>query len=99
MPTIAHLRGVYGGRRAAALAGMPYSTLHYWAREGVVVPSISPERVRLWSWSDLLKLRAVKWLRENRQVGMSRVRDLLSEIDALGLAQEPMQRVVLVSSS
>jgi uncharacterized protein (DUF433 family)/DNA-binding transcriptional MerR regulator len=90
-------RGVYDGHRTAALAGVPYSTLHYWAREGIVVPSISPERVRLWSWTDLLKLRAVTWLRKEQHIGMQRVTQLLDEIDELELEDEPLQHVVLVS--
>ncbi len=92
------IRGVYDGHRTAALAGVPYSTLHYWAREGIVVPSISPDRIRLWSWTDLLKLRAVTWLRKQRHVGMARVRALLDEIEAAGLSEIPLQRLVLVSS-
>lgn len=91
-------RGVYDGHRTAALAGAPYSTLHSWAREGIVVPSISPDRVRLWSWTDLLKLRAVTWLRKQGHVGMPRVRALLDEIERAGLSGVPLQRLVLVSS-
>jgi uncharacterized protein (DUF433 family) len=92
------LRGVYDGHRAAALSGVPYSTLQYWARERVVVPSISPERVRLWSWSDLLKLRAVTWLRKRGHMGMQRVLALVGEIDQLGLADVPLKDLVLVSA-
>jgi len=91
------MRGVYDGHRTAALSGVPYSTVQYWARERVVVPSISPDRVRLWSWSDLLKLRAVTWLRKRAHMGMPRVLDLLREIDRLGLTDVPLQDVVLVS--
>ena len=56
--------GVYGARRAAALSGVPFSTVHDWARKGVVVPSVSIVRTKLWSYSDLLALRAVSWLRK-----------------------------------
>jgi uncharacterized protein (DUF433 family)/DNA-binding transcriptional MerR regulator len=96
-PTAPPRRGVYDAHRTAALAGIPYSTLQYWAREGIVVPSISPDRVRLWSWSDLLKLRAVTWLRKQQHVSMPRVVELLGEIDELGLGAVPLQRLVLVS--
>ena len=92
------LRGVYDARRASALSGVPYSTLQYWARERVIVPSISPDRVRLWSWADLLKLRAITWLRKDRHVGMKRVLALLGDIDKVGLSAVPLQRIVLVSS-
>lgn len=53
----------YTADRAAALAGVPQSTVHYWARTGLMVPSVSAERVKLWSFSDLMSLRTVEWLR------------------------------------
>ncbi len=56
----------YTADRAAALAGVPQSTLHYWAREGILTPSVSPERVKLWSFADLMSLRAVEWLRRTK---------------------------------
>jgi len=89
--------GVYDGHRAAALAGVPYSTLQYWAREGVVTPSISPERVRLWAWLDLVKLRAVTCLRKQWGVTMPKVRDALTFIEAEGLGHLPLDQVLLVS--
>lgn len=65
-------RGVYDAARAAALAGVPKTTLHYWARTGLYPPSISPgPRVRLWSWADLLALRAIDWLRRKERTGSS----------------------------
>jgi len=39
--------GVYTAERAAALSGVPKSTIHYWAREGVLAPSVSAEKVKL----------------------------------------------------
>lgn len=91
------LLGVYDGHRAAALSGVPYRTLQHWAREGVVVPSISPERVRLWSWLDLLKLRAVTCLRKDWGVSMPKVRGALAFIDAEDLEHLPLDQVLLVS--
>ena len=41
----------------------PQSTVYDWARKGLVVPSISPEREKLWSYVDLMALRIVAWLR------------------------------------
>ncbi len=60
-------RGAYTAERAAALSGVPKSTVHYWARQGILVPSVSPVRVRLWSYSDLLALRTIYWLRQTKQ--------------------------------
>lgn len=58
--------GAYTADRAAALSGVPRSTVHYWARHEILVPSVSRERVRLWSYSDLFALRTVYWLRARK---------------------------------
>ena len=47
--------GAYNAERAAALSGVPKSTVHYWARHGHLVPSVAT-RPRLWSFTDLLAL-------------------------------------------
>lgn len=62
------LRGAYPAERASALSGVPMSTIHYWARHDVLVPSISPERIKLWSYSDLMGLRTIYWLRQTKMV-------------------------------
>jgi MerR HTH family regulatory protein len=59
-------RGAYTADRAAALSGVPKSTVHYWARREILVPSISPERVKLWSYPDLMGLRIIYWLRHEK---------------------------------
>ncbi len=56
----------YPGKRAAEIAGITYRQLDYWARTGLVGPSLaratgSGSR-RLYSYRDLLELRAVKSL-------------------------------------
>jgi uncharacterized protein (DUF433 family) len=61
-------RGAYTADRTAALSGVPKSTIHYWAREDVLLPSISPTRVKLWSFTDLMGLRTIYWLRK-RKIG------------------------------
>jgi uncharacterized protein (DUF433 family)/DNA-binding transcriptional MerR regulator len=95
---------VYTARRAAALAGVPVSTLHYWARTGIYVPSISPApRVRLWSWADLLALRAIDFFHrakdpgEPKKVSIRRIREALSEIERRGLSREELSRLVALS--
>ena len=85
-------QGAYRAPRAAALAGMPVSTLHHWARNGVVVPSISPVREKLWSYADVMGLRIVVWLRRKKLIGkqevprtsMSVVRLALQDLEARG---------------
>jgi uncharacterized protein (DUF433 family)/DNA-binding transcriptional MerR regulator len=65
-------QGAYSASRAAALAGVPKSTVHYWARRGIVVPSVSPTKVKLWSYGDLLCLRTIYWLRHDKRTADGR---------------------------
>lgn len=58
--------GAYTAERAAALSGVPRSTIHAWARTNVLVPSVSAERVKLWSYADLIGLRVIYWLRRRK---------------------------------
>ncbi len=55
-------RGAYAADRAAALSGVPVSSVHRWAHENVLVPSASLQRPKLWSYTDLMGLRIVHWL-------------------------------------
>jgi uncharacterized protein (DUF433 family) len=59
-------RGAYPADRAAALSGVPRSTIHYWARTEILVPSVSATRVKLWSYFDLMGLRTIYWLRQSK---------------------------------
>ena len=56
----------YSGKRAAEIAGITYRQLDYWARTGLVGPSLTPAcgsgSRRRYSYRDLLELRAVKSL-------------------------------------
>lgn len=87
-------RGAYPADRAAALSGVPQSTVHYWAREGVLVPSVSAKRVKLWSYSDLMGLRIIYWLRQTKtapdgaavpRTAMNAVRRALGQLTELDL--------------
>jgi uncharacterized protein (DUF433 family) len=86
-------QGCYEAARAAALSGVPRTTVYYWARTGVVAPSVSPVREMLWSYSDLMALRIVSWLRHAKDVSedklpaspMPAVRRALAELDRRGL--------------
>ncbi len=60
------LRGAYTAERAAPLSGVPLSTVHYWARKKILVPTISAARVKLWSYADLMGLRTIYWLRQTK---------------------------------
>lgn len=87
-------RGAYPADRAAALSGVPLSTVHWWARNDVLVPSISPQRVKLWSYSNLMGLRIIYWLRQTKEApngavvprtAMPAVRRALRQIEELDL--------------
>jgi DNA-binding transcriptional MerR regulator len=45
---------------------VPISTVRYWARKEILVPSISPQRQKLWSYPDLMGLRINYWLRHEK---------------------------------
>lgn len=87
--------GCYDASRAAALSGVPKSTVYWWARHGIVVPSVSPVQEKLWSYSDLMCLRIVSWLRRPKQghpdnhelpaSPMPQVRKALQSLSDLGL--------------
>lgn len=85
--------GCYEAWRAAALSGVPESTIYYWARTGLIVPSISPTKEMLWSYGDLMALRIVSWLRHKKDTDegiiraspMREVRRSLSSLDKLDL--------------
>jgi uncharacterized protein (DUF433 family) len=85
--------GCYEAQRAAALSGIPKSTVYDWARKEIVVPSISREREMLWSYADLMALRIVSWLRHPKVLdegsrpaaAMHHVRAALDELDRRSL--------------
>ena len=80
-------RGAYRAERAAALSGVPLRTVYYWARHEVFSPSVSKSKIMLWSWADLIALRAIYWLRSkkpesaSRPATMNKVRDFLSAVE------------------
>src|SRR5215210_660894 len=86
------ISGAYSAERAAALAGVPKSTIYYWARRGHLTPSVS-RRPLLWSFTDLLALRTIYWLRQpksafDREVpatSMSKVKRALEQLRRLDL--------------
>ena len=88
-------RGAYTADRAAALSGVPLSTVHYWARKEILIPSVSPERRKLWSYPDLMGLRIIYWLRHEKTGDdgqevpastMPKVRGVLEQLAELDLA-------------
>lgn len=93
--TVVNPRGAYPADRAAALAGVPLSTVRYWAKNEILEPSVSQRRVMLWSYPDLMGLRMIYWLRQAKELGdgktvpassMPGVRRALSQLRELDLA-------------
>jgi uncharacterized protein (DUF433 family)/DNA-binding transcriptional MerR regulator len=82
---------VYSADRAAALSGVPKSTLYYWARKGLYIPSISNVREKRWSFADLLAMRAIYWLRQDKpeidtaRTTMHHVQAALAEARRIGI--------------
>ena len=60
--------GCYNAPRAAALSGVPRSTVYYWARKDIFVPTISPVSPKKWSYANLMAMRVIYWLRHEKQV-------------------------------
>ena len=78
-------QGAYDAARAAALSGVPTRTLYDWKDRGIVVPSVRSSRVMLWSYEDLLTLRLVRWLREDKPDAIaSSMRQVREALDAFG---------------
>jgi uncharacterized protein (DUF433 family) len=94
MPARAQVSGAYTADRAASLAGIPRSTVYYWARTELIVPSVSYLKIKKWSYADLLVMRLVDWLRKDKPRGderkdlprasMVRIRKELSLVESLG---------------
>jgi uncharacterized protein (DUF433 family) len=85
--------GSYEAARAAALSGVPGSTVYDWARKEVVVPTVSRARPMLWSYANLMELRIVYWLRHRKSAGdrdvpaspMAEVREALELLELQGV--------------
>jgi len=88
------MTGAYSAERAAALSGVPKSTVYYWAKQGHLVPSISQTSLMLWSYTDLLGLRTIYWLRQPKKrfdreippTSMSKVRHAMAQLRKLEVA-------------
>jgi len=84
------MEGLKGG-----LPDVPRSTVHYWARQEILVPSVSSEPVKLWLYPDLMGLRIIYWLRQRKtseeghdipRSAMSEVRRALAVLEDLDMA-------------
>jgi uncharacterized protein (DUF433 family)/DNA-binding transcriptional MerR regulator len=104
--TVESDRGAYDTRRAAALSGVPASTLNYWARTRFYEPSVAPgPRDRLWSWNDLVALRLFDWLRrpkgaeEYGKTPTQKIREALDEIREMGFPQGEVHWAITIDAA
>ncbi|WP_129838177.1 MerR family transcriptional regulator [Streptomyces sp. RFCAC02] len=86
----AHERLGYRGPSACAAAGITYRQLDYWARTGLVQPSIRPAHgsgtQRLYSFHDVLVLKIVKRLLD-AGVSLQSIRAAVTALRAADLAE------------
>lgn len=84
--------GAYTVERAAALSGVPQRTVHYWAQNKHLLPSVA-DAPRLYSFADLLALRVLYWLRRPKHAldheipatSMPKIQRAFQQIRHLGL--------------
>jgi DNA-binding transcriptional MerR regulator len=77
----------YRGPTVCKIVGITYRQLDYWARTGLVEPSVQKARgsgsQRLYSFDDLVELRVIKRLLDTG-VSLQRVREALDELRRRG---------------
>jgi DNA-binding transcriptional MerR regulator len=80
-------RSGYRGPAVSDIVGITYRQLDYWARTGLVSPSISKAKgsgsQRLYSFEDIVRLRVVKRLLDTG-VTLERIRSALEELGRQG---------------
>lgn len=92
----------YSTHEAAELSGFTVRQISYWARQGMIVPSVQQARGsgtrRRYSFDDLLQLRFVRqlmnhgWSLQKIREAITRLRDVMSDPNSL-------QKAVLVHGS
>jgi hypothetical protein len=77
----------FRGPQVCKIVGISYRQLDYWARTGLVPPSIQPAQgsgsQRLYSFEDLVDLKLIKNLLETG-VSLQKVRDAIGYLHSLG---------------
>jgi DNA-binding transcriptional MerR regulator len=88
----------YRGPTACSAAGITYRQLDYWARTGLVEPSIRPAQgsgsQRLYSFTDILVLKVVKRLLDTG-VSLQQIRTAVSHVRDRGI--HDLARITLMS--
>jgi DNA-binding transcriptional MerR regulator len=88
----------YRGPTACAAAGITYRQLDYWARTGLVEPSIRPAAgsgtQRLYSFRDILVLKVVKRLLDTG-VSLQNIRTAVAHLHARGVTD--LAQITIIS--
>ena len=88
----------YRGAGAAAAAGISYRQLDYWARTGLVEPTVQNAQgsgsQRLYSFRDILVLKLVKRLLDTG-VSLQQIRNAVERLRAIGV--EDLAKITLMS--
>jgi DNA-binding transcriptional MerR regulator len=94
---VSHENG-YKGATACTVAGITYRQLDYWARTGLIQPSIRPATgsgtMRLYSFQDVLVLKVVKRLLDTG-VSLQNIRVAIDHLRGQGI--EDLATVTLMS--
>ena len=87
--------GGYRGPVACAAAGITYRQLDYWARTGLVEPTVRPASgsgsQRLYGFRDILVLKVVKRLLDTG-ISLQQIRAAVTHLRAQGTATWPRSR-------
>lgn len=85
-----HPRGRYSADRASQLSGVPVSTVYDWQRNDIYVPDLAAGHPMAWSYRDLVYLRLLAWLRQQRMqrpTAADKVRRLKRHVERGGEVQ------------
>lgn len=85
----------YRGPSACSAAGITYRQLDYWARTGLVEPSLRNGVSRVYAERDIVLLRLIKQLLD-AGVSLQQIRDVVVHLQAR-VAQDDLERVTLLS--
>jgi DNA-binding transcriptional MerR regulator len=98
LPTVPDELVGYRGPMACTAAGITYRQLDYWARTGLVVPSVRSAKgsgtQRLYSFKDILVLKVVKRLLDTG-VSLQNIRTAVDHLRARGVAD--LAQITLLS--
>lgn len=90
----------YSAGQAAKAVGLSYRNLDYWARTGLVEPSVGAEgtgTARMYTFGDLIALRAVKRLRD-AGISVQSIRKVVERIQTMTASKKVLADRYLVAA-